>query len=147
MDAQDNKRIVMEGYRLFQSGDIPQMLTYVHDDAEWISPDAEGVPFAGSFHGKSEVARFFSEVGAALQPLRFVLLDVIAENDKVVVTGEATWLVRSTGLTYDNPWVNVFTLRDGKVIRTQAYYDTMPADRAFHPNRPDVQAAANALRH
>jgi len=147
MDAQDNKRIVMEGYRLFQSGDIAQLLTHVHDDAEWISPDAEGVPFAGSFRGKSEVARFFSEVGAALQPMRFVLLDVVAENDKVVVTGEATWLVKSTGLTYDNPWVNVFTLCDGKVIRTQAYYDTMPAERAFHPSRPDVQAAANALRH
>jgi ketosteroid isomerase-like protein len=147
MDAQDNKRIVMEGYRLFQSGDIPKMLTYVHDDADWISPDAEGVPFAGSFHGKSEVARFFSELGAALQPMRFVVNDVIAENDKVVVTGDATWLVKSTGLTYDNPWVHVFTLRDGKFIRTQAYYDTMPAERAFHPNRPDLQAAANALRH
>ena len=85
--------------------------------------------------------------GAALHPVRFVVLDAVAENDKVVVMGEATWLVRSTGLTYDNPWVNVFTLRDGKVIRTQAYYDTMPAERAFHPNRPDLQASATALRH
>lgn len=147
MDAQDNKRIVTEGYRLFQNGDISQMLAYFDDNAEWISPDAEGLPAAGSFHGKAEVARFFSELGAALQPVRFVVNDVIAENDKVVVTGEATWLVRSTGLTYDNPWVNVFTMRDGKVLRTQAYYDTMPAERAFHPNRPDLQAAANALRH
>jgi hypothetical protein len=147
MDAQDNKRIAMEAYRLFQSGDIPKMLTYVHDDAEWISPDAEGVPFAGSFHGKSEVARFFSELGAALQPMRFVVNDVIAEGDKVVVTGDATWLVRSTGLTYENPWVHVFTMRDGKFIRTQAYYDTMAAERAFHPKQPDLQAAASALRH
>jgi len=147
MDAQQNKRIIMEGLQLFQKGDIQQMLNHFHDDAEWLSPDAEAVPFAGNFHGKQEVARFFAEVGGSLQPMRFDVHDIVAENDKVVVIGEATWQVKATGRTYENPWVNVFTLRDGKVIRTQAYYDTMPAERAFHPSRPDLQASANALRH
>jgi ketosteroid isomerase-like protein len=147
MDAQDNKRIVMDGYRLFQEGDIPGMLAYAHDDAAWISPEAEAVPFAGSFHGKTEVARFFSELGAAMQPTRFVIKDVIAENDKVVVLGDATWLVKSTGRSYDTPWVHVFTMRDGKFARVEALYDTAPAERAFRPDRPDLMAAATALRH
>jgi hypothetical protein len=147
MDAQENKRIVMEGYRLFQNGDIPGMLAYAHDDAAWISPDAEAVPFAGSYHGKAEVARFFSELGAAVQPTRFVVKDVIAENDKVVVLGEATWVVKSTGRSYDSPWVHVFTMRDGKFTRCEALYDTAPAERAFRPDRPDQMAAATALRH
>jgi hypothetical protein len=147
MDAQDNKRIVMEGYRLFQNGDIPGMLAYAHDDAAWISPDSEAVPFAGSFHGKAEVARFFSELGAAVQPTRFVVKDVIAENDKVVVLGDATWVVKSTGRSYGSPWVHVFTMRDGKFTRCEALYDTAPAERAFRPDRPDQMAAATALRH
>ncbi|WP_075794455.1 nuclear transport factor 2 family protein [Massilia putida] len=147
MDAQDNKRIVMEGYRLFQNGDIPAMMAYAHDDAVWIGPDAEALPFAGSFHGKAEVARFFSELGAAMQPTRFVIKDVIAENDKVVVLGEATWLVKSTGRSYDSPWVHVFTMRDGKFVRVEALFDTAPAERAFRPDRPDQMAAAMALRH
>ena len=67
--------------------------------------------------------------------------------DKVVVIGEATWLVKSTGRTYDIPWVNVFTLRDGKILRVEAYHDTAPAERAFRPDRPDQMAAATALRH
>jgi hypothetical protein len=147
MDAQQNKQLVMDGYRLFQNGDIPGMLAYADDDAAWISPDAEAIPFAGSFHGKAEVARFFSELVAAMQPTRFVIKDVIAENDKVVVLGEATWLVKSTGRTYDSPWVHVFTMRDGKFIRVEALYDTAPAERAFRPDRPDQMAAATALRH
>ena len=147
MDMEENKRLVMEGYRLFQAGDITQLLTYFHDDAEWIAPEAEAIPFAGSFHGKAEVARFFSELGAAVEPTRFDIRDVIAENDKVVVTGEATWRVKANGLSYDNPWVDVFTLRDGKVIRIEAYFDTAPAERAFHPDRPDLGAAATELRH
>jgi hypothetical protein len=147
MDAQENKRIVMEGFRLFQSGDIPNMMALVHDDAEWLGPEAEAVPFAGSFHGKPEVARFFSELGGSLQAMRFVVNDVVAENDKVVVIGEAVWLVKSTGRTYDIPWVNVFTLRDGKILRVEAYHDTAPAERAFRPDRPGQMAAATALRH
>ena len=147
MDAQENKRIVMEGFRLFQSGDIPNMMALVHDDAEWLGPEAEAVPFGGSFHGKPEVARFFAELGGSLQAMRFVVNDVVAENDKVVVIGEATWLVKSTGRTYDIPWVNVFTLRDGKILRVEAYHDTAPAERAFRPDRPDQMAAATALRH
>jgi ketosteroid isomerase-like protein len=147
MDAQDNKQLVMEGYRLFQSGDIPGMLAYAHDDAAWISPDAEAVPFAGSFHGKAEVGRFFSELTKAVQPTRFVIKDVIAENDKVVVLGEATWMVRANGRSYDSPWVHVFTMRDGKFIRVEALHDTASAERAFRHDRPDLMAAATALRH
>ena len=147
MDAQDNKRIIMNGLRLFQQGDIAQMLTHFHDDAEWISPDAEAVPFAGSYHGKAEVARFFSELGASVQPMRFIVHDIVAENDKVVVIGEATWLVKSNGRSFDVPWANVFTMRDGKVIRTEAYHDSAPAERAFRPDRPDQLASATALRH
>jgi uncharacterized protein len=147
VNAQDNKRIVMEGFRLFQGGDIPNMMALVHDDAEWLGPDAESVPFAGSFHGKAEVARFFAELGRSVQPMRFVVNDVVAENDKVVVIGEATWLVKSTGRSYEVPWVNVFTMRDDKIIRVEAFHDTAPAERAFRPDRPDLAAAANALRH
>ena len=147
MDAQDNKRLVLEGYRLFQGGDIPGMLAYAHDDAEWIGPDAEAVPFAGSFHGKAEVGRFFSELITAMQPTRFVIKDVIAENDKVVVLGEAMWMVRSTGRSYDSQWVHVFTMRDDKFIRVDSLYDTASAERAFRPDRPDLTAAATALRH
>jgi ketosteroid isomerase-like protein len=147
MDAQENKRIVTDGYRLFQNGDIAGMMAYASDDAEWIGADAEAVPFAGSFHGKAEVARFFSELGAAMQPTRFVIKDVIAENDKVVVLGEAMWMVRSTGRSYDSQWVHVFTMRDDKFIRVDSLYDTASAERAFRPDRPDLTAAASALRH
>jgi len=147
MDAQENKRIIMDGLQLFRQGDIGRMLGHFHDDCEWIGPEADSVPFAGCFRGKADVGRFFAAMGASMEPLRFDVHDVVAENDKVVVIGEAEWRVKSTGRTYTNPWVNVFTLRDGKIVRTDAYYDSMPAERAFRPDRPDLLAAATALRH
>ena len=147
MDAQQNKQLVMDGYRLFQSGDIPGMMAYADDDAAWIGADAESVPFAGSFHGKAEVGRFFSELLKTMQPTRFVIKDVIAENDKVVVLGEATWLVRSTGRTYDSQWVHVFTMRDGKVTRFEAHADTAAGERAFRSDQPAQPSMTSQLHH
>ena len=147
MDAQENKRLVMEGYQMFQNGDIPNLLERYHDDALWIEPDAEHVPFAGKHKGKAEIARFFQDLDRAAQALRFIPKDFIAEGDKVIVAGEATWLVRNTGRTYESPWVHVFTLRDGKVARFESYHDTAAAERAFRPDQPGQAGTGAPLHH
>jgi hypothetical protein len=70
----------------------------------------------------------------------------VTEGDKVVVMGEASWLVKSTGRSDDSPWVDVFALREGKIARTDTCYDTAPAARAFSAAQPG-QAPAADLRH
>ncbi|MBQ5947322.1 nuclear transport factor 2 family protein [Massilia sp. ST3] len=147
MDAQENKRLVMEAYRLFLSGDIPQLLERYHDDALWIEPEAEHIPFAGRHNGKAEIARFFEQLNEALLAERFEPKEFIAEGDKVVVTGEATWRGRHTGRSYDSPWVHVFTLRDGKVARFQSYHDTAAGERALRPDQPGQAAATGTPLH
>jgi ketosteroid isomerase-like protein len=147
MNAQENKRLVMEGYQKYQNGDIPALLQMYHDDAVWIEPDSEHIPFAGKHAGKGEIARFFQDLDRASQALRFVPKDFIAEGDKVIVTGEATWLVRDTGRTYDSPWVHIFTLRDGKVASFQDYHDTAASERAYRPDQPGQTSAGAPLHH
>jgi ketosteroid isomerase-like protein len=147
MTAQENKRLVMEGYQKYQNGDIPALLQMYHDDAVWIEPDSEHIPFAGKHAGKGEIARFFQDLDRASQALRFEPKDFIAEGDKVIVTGEATWLVRDTGRTYDSPWVHVFTLRDGKVSRFEDYHDTAASERAYRPDQPGQTSTGAPLHH
>lgn len=147
MGIQENKKLVMDGYRLFQTGDIRNLLDRYHDDAEWVGPDSEFVPFAGRYHGKAEIAQFFHKLEQAVMPVRFEPKQFIAEGDMVVVTGEASWLARQTGLAYDSPWVHVFTLRDGKVERFQSYYDTAASERALHVDQPGQAATAAQLHH
>lgn len=147
MNIQENKQLVMKGYRLFQSGDIRQLLDLYHEDAEWVTPESEFVPFAGNFHGKQGIAQFFAKLDAAAQTVRFEPKQTIAEGDQVVVTGDATWLAKATGRSYDSPWVHVFTLRNGKVARFMAYYDTAASERAFHPEQPGQASMATQLHH
>ena len=147
MNAQQNKQRVQESYRLFQNGDIQGVLERCHDDAEWCSPDSEVMPFAGSFHGKPGIADFFSRLDATLQALRFEPQEFIAEGDKVVVVGQATWLVKTTGKQFDTPWMHVFTLRDGKIARIEALSDTAAGERAFRPEQGAQAAMGTQLHH
>lgn len=147
MDANENKLLVMGAYRLFQNGDIPGLLDLYHDDAEWIGPESDIVPFAGRFHGKDGIAQFFTKLGTAVQPVQFVPQHIVAEGDKVVVSGMATWRVRLTGRGYDTSWVHIFTMRDGKVATFEAYYDTAASERAFRPDYPAEAALGAHLHH
>jgi ketosteroid isomerase-like protein len=147
MDAQQNKQAVQEAYRLFLSGDIRGVIERCHDDAEWYSPDSDHIPFAGMFHGKQGVADFFSRLDATAQATRFEPREYIAEGDKVVVLGQATWHAKQTGRSFDTPFIHVFTMRDGKVARFEAHADTAAGERAFRADQPELGASAAQLHH
>jgi ketosteroid isomerase-like protein len=148
MNAQENKQVVMRGYELFQRGDIAGMLAQCLDDAEWISPETDTAPFSGSFHGKQGLADFFTKLDATLQAIRFEPREFIAEGDKVVVVGEATWHVKLNGRQFDTPWIHVFTLRDGKIARIQALTDTAAGERALRPEQAaQAPSMGSDLRH
>lgn len=133
MNSQENKQLVMQGYQKFQNKDIRGLLELFTDDIEWVGAETEELPFAGSYHGKQEVGQYFTQLDQAQEAQRFEPQNFIAEGDQVVVTGQSRWTVKSTGQAYENPWVHVFTLRDGKVARFQQYNDTAAAAKAFRP--------------
>jgi uncharacterized protein len=147
MNSQENKQLVMDGYQRFMSKDIQGLLALFADDIEWTGTESEILPFAGTYRGKAEVAQYFGILDQAQDAISFEPQSFIAEEDKVVVTGQSAWRVKATGQQYDNPWVHVFTVRDGKVARFQQYNDTAAAERAFMPTGNPVASQANVLRH
>lgn len=139
MDSQANKQLVMQGYQKFQNRDIPGLLELFADDIVWIGAKTEELPFAGEYHGKNEVGQYFAQLDQAQEAQLFEPRDFIAEGDRVVVTGQSRWTVRSTGQTYDNPWVHVFTVRNGKVARFEQFNDTAAALKAYRPMMSPIQ--------
>jgi ketosteroid isomerase-like protein len=147
MDTQKNKQLIMQCYQLYKDKNIKSLLNLFHDDIEWIANDSDDIPFAGSFHGKDQVAQFFTMLDQAQDVIKFEPQDFIAEGDKVVATGISSWHVKSTGLTYDNPWAHIFTIRDGKVARLQQYNHTAAAEAAFRPMTAAGEGKAAPMRH
>ena len=147
MDTSQAKQLVMRCYEMYKDKNIKGIIALVNDDVEWIGNESDYIPFAGSFHGKDQVAQFFAKLDESQDVLLFEPQSFIAEGDKVVVTGISSWRVKSTGQTYDNPWAHVFTLRDGKIARFQQYNHTAAAEAAFRPVQPLGQPTDTTLRH
>ncbi len=147
MNSQDNKQLIMRGYQLFQAKDIQQLLTLFADDIEWIGAESEHIPFSHPYHGREQVAQFFADMDQAQEAIRFEPETFIAEDDKVVVTGQSAWLVKATGQRYESPWVHVFTVQNGKVTRLQQYNDTAAAEAAFRPSSAPRAQQGAPLHH
>jgi ketosteroid isomerase-like protein len=141
MSTQENKQLVIQGYQKFQNQDIKGVLEMCADDIEWEGARSEDIPFSGTFHGKQETAQYFSLMDQVQEIEQFEPQEFIAEGDKVVVLGQSKWKVKATGETYDNPWVHIFTVQNGKLTRFQQYNDSAAALEAFRPYPEDMQQA------
>ena len=116
MSIEENKAIVQQLYASFGQGDIPAILNALTDDVEWhaMGPP-EIVPWAGTRRGREQAAEFFKAVGETLDVEQFEARTIVAEGDTVVVVGWERSRVKPTNQFYDDEWVHVFRLRQGKI--------------------------------
>ncbi|HEX8853317.1 MAG TPA: nuclear transport factor 2 family protein [Pyrinomonadaceae bacterium] len=125
MAEQENVEKVQAAYAAFQRGDIEGLLGLMTDDILWETPGAsDAIPYAGRKRGHAEVKQFFSTLAQSEEITSFEPREFIAQGDKVVVLGSYRGRVRASNRPYDIEWLQVFTLRDGKVAGFREYLDT-----------------------
>lgn len=147
MDTKQTKQVVMQAYQCYKDHNVKGILALTDNKVEWIGPESDYIPFAGSHHGKDQVAQFFSKLEQAQDVLKFEPQTFIAEGDKVAVTGVSSWRVKATGQTYDSPWVHIFTIRDGKIARFEQHTHTAAAEAAFRPAQGAASTKDTSMRH
>ena len=120
-EQEQNIEVVKKGYQAFTTGDFDTLMSLYDDNVEWVQPGESAI--SGTYHGKGELGQLLRQLGektATITPHRF-----FADGDTVVVLSEAT----VGGETSRD--VEAFTLRDGKVVRAQAYGDTALIERVY----------------
>lgn len=127
MNEQQNVKLVQQAYESFGRGDIQGLLNSLSDQVEWRTPKPQGVPFGGDYRGRDQVGRFFSELNQHEEVTRFEPREFIAQGDRVVVCGSYACKARATGRTAESDWVHLFTVRNGKVVKFQEFFDTAAA--------------------
>ena len=147
MTTQENKQLAMNGYQMFLKGDIQGVLDMCADDIEWTSADLPSVPYAGAFHGKAGVRDFFQKVAATIEFLAYQPQSFIADEDKVAVSGISTARVRATGASFDDTWVHIFTMKNGKTVRFEQFHNTAAAVAAFMPMAASAATQSQAATH
>ena len=131
MSEQQNTNLVQQAYENFKSGNIEALLSLISDDVEWQLPEVESIPFTGKRKGLESIGQFFAQVGDAQDVLQFEPGLYIAQGEKVAVQGHYAWRVKANGRSYESDFAHVFTLRNGKIVGFQEYFDTAVAAAAY----------------
>ena len=134
MTEQETRKWVADAYRRFTAGNADALLEKCADDVEWITPELEGIPFSGTFHGKQAVGNYFTQLEGALQTTRFEVREIIAQQDRAAVIGLLVGDVSTTGKTLEMEWAHILSFgQDGKLTRYQQFFDTAAMKAAFMP--------------
>src|SRR2546423_3362390 len=79
-------------YEAYGRGDVDAVLAELADDVDWAAEAAStSVPWYGSYRGKTEVPRFFKEIGSNVDVTEFSLLSFTANETDVVATVHWTY--------------------------------------------------------
>lgn len=131
MSEQENTQTITGLYAAFGRGDMPAVLEALADDVEWVIPGPSDVPMACTRRGKQAVQAWFGTVADTLEFHVFEPREPIAQGDKVVALIYAETTARRTGRKIAGPEAHVWTCRDGKIARHQAFQDTRAIAAAY----------------
>jgi len=131
MSTQSNVELVQSAYAAFGAGDLQKLLGLMASDIVWEFPASQAIPWAGTYQGPGEVARFFSALMEHSEPEVFEPLHFVASEAHVIALGRERFRVRSTGRTWACEWAHAFTVQDGKIASFREYTDTAAMTVAF----------------
>lgn len=131
MNEQANTMLVKQGYDAFAQGDIPRLLSLCDQDLDWEIVEVPGAHFTGKRHGHSEVMEFFQMLNQQENITEFTPREFIAQGERVIVLGHSTATVRATNAQYETDWIQVFTVRNGKICSFYEMLDSCAAAQAF----------------
>ncbi len=112
---------VEEIYRLFAQGDLEGVLGLCAEDVAWVVNGPAELKKCQAFHGRDGVREFFSILGNTWAFSSFAPRQYIVQDDTVVVLGEETGRDRENEAPFQNRWVHVFDVRDGRLVRFREF--------------------------
>lgn len=125
-----NIDIIKRLYAGFASADLPGVLAGMSPDIEWT--EAEGYPYAGTFHGPQAVVDgVFIKLATEWSDYRAVPDRYVSEGDEVIALGHYSGTFKATSKSFRAPFVHAWTVRDGKIVRFVQYVDTVLVQRAL----------------
>ena len=123
MDGETSKKVVLDYLSAQGRGDGETVAALLADDVQWRPP--KGIPI-GQPTGRDTVLQTMAEAGAKFFDLSTMKVEVkwiIAEGDKVVIRQSAT-AKAANGNDYENEYVWVYIVRDGRIAEIEEHVDS-----------------------
>lgn len=121
MSIEDNKAAVRSFFAAMNAGDGEAIAdAYAEDGEVWTM----GRTLISGRYGREQIRAAAGSIFEAFpQGIRFELLDMVAEGDKVAVEATSHGL-HVSGQVYTNEYHFLFEFRDGRLLRLKEYMDT-----------------------
>jgi uncharacterized protein len=125
--SQENVDRVREGYERWAA---KRELNFelIHPDVEWVFIDLQGQP--RSFHGHDGFHQWLQEMRQGWEDLWWEPERLVDAHNHVVAVVTAHLRGRGSGIDLDVPLGNLWTIRDGLVVRFQMFLDPTDAFEA-----------------
>ena len=119
--AENNTEIIRNLYDAFARRDLQSLL-------QWIDPQVEItqtplLPWGGTHQGQQGLMTFAGKLLDKVDS-QVEMEEYVESGDRVVAIGRTHGKVRSNNREFDVRAVHVWTLKDGKATRFEAYIDT-----------------------
>lgn len=117
-----NLETVKKVYESFARGDLPAVLSLMHDEIEWNEPDS--IPYGNQVGPQAIAQNIFGRVIQDVADFTVTPAEFVDGGDTIVSIGRYRGRGAKTGMTIDTPFVHVWRIRDGKLSFFQTYTDT-----------------------
>jgi uncharacterized protein len=124
MDEPGTARLVQQLYAAALEDDLESFLGLCAPDAQWVYPEIEGVAWSRAWRGHEEIARWAELHDEEDAVLELRPEEYVAQGDRVVVLGFARMRTTATAREWETRFVHVVRIRDGRVARFEAHFDT-----------------------
>lgn len=123
----DSLGFVEQMYQALNQEDLAPFLALCAHGVVIEYPAAGRLPYGGTWEGLEAVAGFLRAHDDAEEILTFETRQVLADGERVVVVGHFEGRAKPGTATWSTAFVHTLTVRDGRLHRWQAYFDTFAA--------------------
>jgi uncharacterized protein len=125
--SRENVELVHRVCAAFAGGDIDTIYACVAPDVEWDFTNADTWLEEQVYRGYDAIGEFFGKWVGEWEDYRFEVEEVIDAGDKAVVVIHDEGRAKSSGVKLERRHAEVWTVRDGMVVRIEPFDDTAEA--------------------
>jgi len=119
--ARGNVDILREAYDALNQGDVESALGVLEPDAEW--QEHSDLPEAGTYRSRDAIRTFLLGYLESWDEFRQETEELIDSGDRVAVVLRMAAKGKGSGIEVEARYAHLWTLRDGKGVRVDAYAD------------------------
>jgi ketosteroid isomerase-like protein len=135
MSSPSAAQTVRTFYDFFLAGQVEEASKQSLDPSFVLTnPLPAPIPFGGRFEGVAGFLEYMAGIAQEIEIKEFVIDEILADGDRVVVTGRERSRVIRTDREYEMEWVHVLDAAGGRVQAMREYNDTAAMRDAYEPN-------------